>query len=130
MLRGDLNQTARQGLSARIRFASANMILNFASCFRRPRYRVFLNLSKPFTTPKTCSTLERTEDFACSLRDTGDGSCVTVPSVTLCIQRTVNDLSAITCDPANLRDFDAILVELAHVFFSFRFPKLLKLRCR
>ena len=30
---GALNQAARQGLSARIRFASANMMLNFASCF-------------------------------------------------------------------------------------------------
>ena len=55
-----------QGLSARIRFASANMILNFASGFRSSRYRVFLNLRRPFTTPKTCSTFARTEAFACS----------------------------------------------------------------
>ena len=30
---GKPNQAARQGLSARIRFASANTMLNFASCF-------------------------------------------------------------------------------------------------
>ena len=42
------------------------MILNFAACFCKPRYRVFLNLSRPFTASKTCSTLARTEDFACS----------------------------------------------------------------
>ena len=35
------NQTARQGLSARIKFASANIIFSFAVCFRSPRYRVF-----------------------------------------------------------------------------------------
>ena len=64
--RSALNQAARQGLSARIRFASANMILNLAVCFRRPRYRVFLNFKRPFTTLKTCSTLARTDDFWCS----------------------------------------------------------------
>ena len=42
MSHGTANQAVRQGLSARIRFASANMILNLESCFRRPRYRVFL----------------------------------------------------------------------------------------
>ena len=34
---GALNQAVRQGLSARIRFAKANIIFNFAVCFRRPR---------------------------------------------------------------------------------------------
>ena len=35
-LQGKPNQTARQGLSARIRFAGANIIFSFAACFRRP----------------------------------------------------------------------------------------------
>ena len=35
--KGRLNQAVRQGLSARIRFAKANIIFNFAVCFRRPR---------------------------------------------------------------------------------------------
>ena len=34
---GTLNQAARQGMSARIRFARANIIFNFAVCFRRPQ---------------------------------------------------------------------------------------------
>ena len=63
-----LTQAARQGLSARIRFASANNMFNFAVCFRRPRYRVFRKRSCCFTTAKTCSTLARTEDFSRSLR--------------------------------------------------------------
>ena len=61
-----LIQAARQGLSARIRFANANMILNLARCFSSPRYRVFRNCSCFLTTPNTCSTFARTEDFACS----------------------------------------------------------------
>ena len=65
---GKLNQAGKQRLSARIRFASANNILNFAICFRRPRYRVFRYRNRPFTTPKTCSTFARTDDFSCSLR--------------------------------------------------------------
>ena len=32
-----LNQAARQGLSARIKFARANIIFSFAICFRSPR---------------------------------------------------------------------------------------------
>ena len=42
------------------------MILNFAACFRRPRYRIFLNLRRTFTTVKTCYTLARTDDLSCS----------------------------------------------------------------
>ena len=61
-----LIQAARQGLSARIRFANANMILNLALCFSSPRYRVFRKRSCFLTTPNTCSTFARTEDFACS----------------------------------------------------------------
>ena len=61
-----LIQAARQGLSARIRFANANMILNLARCFSSPRYRVFRKRSRFLTTPNTCSTFARTEDFACS----------------------------------------------------------------
>lgn len=61
-----LTQAARQGLSARIRFTRANMILNLAFCFSRPRYRVFRKRSCFFTTPNTCSTFARTDDFACS----------------------------------------------------------------
>ncbi len=61
-----LIQAARQGLSARISFASANNMFNFTVRFRRPRYRVFRNRSC-FATAKTCSTLARTEDFSRSL---------------------------------------------------------------
>ena len=61
-----LTQAARQGLSARIRFANANMMLNLAPCFSSPRYRVFRKRSCFLTTPNTCSTFARTEDFACS----------------------------------------------------------------
>lgn len=61
-----LIQAARQGLSARIRFANANMILNLALCFSSPRYRVFRKRSCFLTTPNTCSTFARTENFACS----------------------------------------------------------------
>ena len=61
-----LIQAARQGLSARIRFANANMILNLALCFSSPRYRVFRKRSCFLTTPNTCSIFARTEDFACS----------------------------------------------------------------
>ena len=61
-----LIQAARQGLSARIRFANANMILNLALCFSSPRYCVFRKRSCFLTTPNTCSTFARTEDFACS----------------------------------------------------------------
>ena len=64
--KGALTQAARQGLSARIRFASANMILNFACCFSSPRYRVFRKRSCFLTTPNTCSTFARTDDFTCS----------------------------------------------------------------
>lgn len=53
---GVLNQAVRQGLSAKIRFAKANMILNFAACFSKPRYRVRRKPSCRFTTAKTCST--------------------------------------------------------------------------
>ena len=64
-----LIQAVRQDrLSARIRFASANRIFSLAICFRRPRYLVFRYRSWPFTTPKTCSTLARTEDFSFSRR--------------------------------------------------------------
>src|SRR5699024_10480723 len=59
-------QAARQGLSARSRFANANMILNLARCFSSPRYRVFRNCSCFLTTPNTCSTFARTEEFAFS----------------------------------------------------------------
>ena len=62
--KGALTQAARQGLSARIRFANANMILNLACCFSSPRYRVFRKRSCFLTTPNTCSTFARTEDFA------------------------------------------------------------------
>lgn len=61
-----LTQAARQSLSARIRFANANMMLNLAPCFSIPRYRVFRKRSCFLTTPNTCSTFARTEDFACS----------------------------------------------------------------
>ena len=61
-----LTQAARQGLSARNRFARANMILNLAFCFSRPRYRVFRKRSCFFTTPNACSTFARTDDFACA----------------------------------------------------------------
>ena len=64
--RSTLIQVARQGLSVRIRFANANMILNLALCFSSPRYRVFRKRSCFLTTPNTCSTFARTEDFACS----------------------------------------------------------------
>ena len=67
-LGGNLNHTARQGLSARIRFASANRIFSLAVCFLKPRYRVFRYRNSPLTTPNTCSTLARTDDFSCSLR--------------------------------------------------------------
>ena len=63
-----LTQTARRGLSTRIKFASANNMFNSAVCFCRPRYRVFRKRSCCFTTTKTCSTLARIEDFSCSLR--------------------------------------------------------------
>ena len=62
------NQTARQGLSARTRFAKANSIFSFAVCFRRHRYRVFRYLNRPFTTAKICSTFALTDDFSCSRR--------------------------------------------------------------
>lgn len=39
--KGALNQTVRFFLSARYRFANANIIFNLAVCFRKPRYRVF-----------------------------------------------------------------------------------------
>ena len=42
------------------------MILNLACCFSSPRYRVFRKCSCFLTTPNTCSTFARTEDFACS----------------------------------------------------------------
>ena len=42
------------------------MILNLACCFSSPRYRVFRKRSCFLTTPNTCSTLARTEDFAYS----------------------------------------------------------------
>ena len=64
--RSTLIQVARQGLSVRIRFANANMILNLALCFSSPRYRVFRKRSCFLTTPNACSTFARTEDFACS----------------------------------------------------------------
>ena len=64
LFRVSLTQAARQGLSARIRFANANMILNLACCFSSPRYRVFRKRSCFLTTPNTCSTFARTEDFA------------------------------------------------------------------
>ena len=63
---GALTQAARQDLSAKIRFAKANTILNLAFCFSRPRYRVFRKRSCFFTTPNTCYTFARTDDFACS----------------------------------------------------------------
>ena len=56
-------QAARQGLSARSRFANANMILNLALCFSSPRYRVFRYRNCPFMTANTCFTLARTDDF-------------------------------------------------------------------
>ena len=65
---GALNQAARrEGLSAKIRFASANSIFSLAVCFRRPRYRVFRYPNCPFMTANTCSTLALTDDFSCSL---------------------------------------------------------------
>ena len=68
LLEATLHQTARQGLSARIRFARANSIFIFAVCFGRPRYRVFRKPNCPFTTPNTCSTFALTDDFSCSRR--------------------------------------------------------------
>ena len=59
-------QAVRQGLSARSRSANANIILHFAHCFSSPRYRVLQKRSCFLTTPNTCSTFARTEDFACS----------------------------------------------------------------
>ena len=59
-------QAVRQGLSARGRSANANIILHLARCFRAPRYRVLRKRSCFLTTPNTCSTFARTEDFACS----------------------------------------------------------------
>ena len=67
-LQGNSNQTARRGLSAKIKFAKANIIFSLAVCFCRPRYRVFRYRSWPLTTAKTCSTFARTDDFSCSLR--------------------------------------------------------------
>ena len=43
------------------------MILNLACCFRKPRYRVRRIRNSRFTTPKTCSTFERTVDFVLSV---------------------------------------------------------------
>ena len=59
-------QAVRQGLSARSRSANANIILHLARCFSSPRYRVLRKRSCFLTTPNTCSTFARTEDFACS----------------------------------------------------------------
>ena len=42
------------------------MMLNLAPCFSSPRFRVFRKRSCFLTTPNTCSTFARTEDFACS----------------------------------------------------------------
>ena len=65
---GALNQAdRREGLSAKIRFASANSISSLAVCIRRPRYRVFRYPNCPFMTANTCSTLALTDDFSCSL---------------------------------------------------------------
>lgn len=61
--KGTLNQTVRDFVAARYRFANANIIFNFAVCFRRPRYRVFRYRKIFFMTAKTCSTLQRTDDF-------------------------------------------------------------------
>ena len=61
--KGALNQTVRDFLAARYRFANANMIFSLAVCFRRPRYRVFRYRKIFFMTAKTCSTLQRTDDF-------------------------------------------------------------------
>ena len=63
---GALNQAVRHGLSAKIRFAKANMKLIFEVCFSRPRYLVRRYPSCRFTTAKTCSTFARIEDFLCS----------------------------------------------------------------
>ena len=65
--KGALNQTDSVFLSARYRFANANMIFSLAVCFRRPRYRVFRYWNSRFTIAKTCSTLHLTDDFSCSL---------------------------------------------------------------
>jgi hypothetical protein len=51
--KGTKDQAAREGLSARIRFANANRIFIFAACFRRPQYRVFRKRSCCFITAKT-----------------------------------------------------------------------------
>lgn len=63
---GALNQAVRHGLSAKIRFAKANMKFIFEICFSRPRYLVRRYPSCRFTTAKTCSTFARIEDFLCS----------------------------------------------------------------
>ena len=64
---GALNQAVRDFLSARYRFANANMIFSLAVCFRRPRYRVFRYRNNRLTIAKTCSTLHLTDDFSCYL---------------------------------------------------------------
>ena len=64
---GALNQASTENLSARYRFANANMIFSFAVCFRSPRYRVLRYPNSRFTMANTCSTLLRTDDFAYSL---------------------------------------------------------------
>ncbi len=63
---GTLNQAVTENLSARYRFANANMIFSLAVCFRRPRYRVFRYWNSFLTIAKTCSTLHLTDDFSCS----------------------------------------------------------------
>ena len=52
--RDTLNQAAKQGLSMRIRFASASMILKLAACFRRPRVSCLFDSKQ---------TLHHTEDM-------------------------------------------------------------------
>lgn len=58
---GKANQAARQGLSARIRFVSANTKFSLAVCLCRPRYRVFLQWNLPLTTAKTLYWYDRLE---------------------------------------------------------------------
>ena len=62
-----LIQAARQGLSARIRFANANMILNLAVCFSQTFGTVvFRYLQQSFDYTKNMFNLSTlTEDFAC-----------------------------------------------------------------
>lgn len=61
------NQATRECLAARRRFANAKSIWSCAESLDKPRNRTLRKRNSHLTTAKTCSTLQRTDDFACSI---------------------------------------------------------------